>query len=44
MIKKFTFAFALLVVFSGNVLAKASYDGSGDVIEAFGGTRSGGDC
>ena len=56
MIKKITVAFALIVAFSGsafastgfdgsnNVVARASLDGSNDLIEAFGGTRNGGDC
>ena len=44
MIKKITLAFALVVAFSGNVFASVAHDGAGDLIEAYGGTRSGGDC
>lgn len=46
MIKKITIAFALFAAFSGSALASTStsFDGSSDLIEAFGGTRNGGDC
>ena len=44
MIKKITIAFALVMAFSGSVLASTTFDGSNDLIEAFGGTRNGGDC
>jgi len=44
MIKKITLAFALVAAFSGNVFASVAYDGSSDLIEAYGGTRNGGDC
>ena len=44
MIKKITLAFALVMAVSGNVFASAAHDGSNDLIEAYGGTRNGGEC
>ena len=47
MMKKITFVFALLVAFSGTSFAGTAFsgvDGADDLIEAYGGTRNGGDC
>lgn len=47
MIKKITFVFALFVALSGTSFADTAFsgvDGADDLIEAYGGTRNGGDC
>ena len=44
MIKKITLLLALCAAFSGTAVAGPAYDGSDDLIEAWGGTRNGGDC